>query len=118
MTLDQYFEGNELSRRLFESLREMVETIGSAEIRVTKSQVAFYRRKAFAWVWIPGKYLRRKAAPLVLTLGFDHKDRSSRWKEIVGPAPGQFTHHLELYSTADIDNQVRGWLHEAWKEAE
>lgn len=35
---------------------------------MTKSQVAFYRRKAFAWAWMPGKYLRGRGAPLVLTL--------------------------------------------------
>lgn len=117
MTLDEYFKGYPESRWLFESLREMIESIGPVEIRVTKSQVAFYRRKAFAWAWIPGKYLRQRSASLVLTLGFNHKDRSSRWKQIVEPTPGRFTHHLELYSPADIDDEVDGWLHEAWEKA-
>ena len=110
MTLDEYFEGNDRSRQLFEALRGVIESIGAAEIRVTKSQVAFRRRKAFAWAWIPGKYLRGRGAPLVLTLSFRHKDSSPRWKEIVEPAPGRFTHHLELYSAGDIDDEVRGWL--------
>lgn len=33
------------------------------------------------------------------------------------PTPGRFTHHLELYSTADIDDEVRGWLQDAWTAA-
>jgi hypothetical protein len=117
MTLDEYFAGHAASRKLFEGLRAMIESIGAADIRVTKSQVAFYRSKPFAWAWIPGKYLRGQAAPLVLTLSFDRQDVSPRWKEIVAPAPGRFTHHLEVYSSADIDDEVRGWLQEAWTRA-
>jgi hypothetical protein len=40
---------------------------------------------------------------------------SPRWKEIVEPAPGRFTHHLELHSTADVDDEVQSWLQEAWE---
>jgi hypothetical protein len=29
----------------------------------------------------------------------------------------QFTHHLELRSTADIDDDLRFWLQEAWAAA-
>jgi len=102
MTLDEYFEGKDESRQLFEAIHSAIKMIGTAEIRVTKSQVAFRRRKTFAWVWMPGKYLRGKHAPLVLTLSLHNRDTSPRWKQIVEPAPGRFTHHLELYSTSDM----------------
>jgi hypothetical protein len=117
MTLDEYFEGYEESKRLFEAIFSVIQSIGPSGLRVTKSQVALCRTKAFAWAWIPEKYLHRNSAPLVLTLGFRHKDPSPRWKEIVEPKPGRFTHHLEIYSTDDIDEQVRGWLQEAWIDA-
>ena len=117
MTLDEFFAGYEASRPLFEALRETIEEFGPAEIRVTKSQVAFYRKKAFAWAWIPDRHLHGKHAPLVLTLSFRYRDASPRWKEIVEPYPGRFTHHLELYSTADIDDEVCSWLHTAWDPA-
>jgi hypothetical protein len=117
MTLDEFFEERVESRQLFEALRCMVNAIGSTEIGVTKSQIAFRRRKAFAWVWTPGKYLRGKTAPLVLTLSLRSRDASPRWKEIVEPSPGRFTHHLELYSINDIDDQVRDWLRAAWMAA-
>ncbi len=117
MELEDFFHGQPASRELFEAVREAVEAIGPAEMRVTKSQVAFWRRRPFAMVWMPEQYLRRKAAPLVLTLSFRRRDPSPRWKSIVEPAPGRFTHHLELYSTGDIDEEVRGWLKEAWGEA-
>jgi hypothetical protein len=117
MTLDEYFEGQEGARRLFDALCSSVDAIGVAELRVTKSQIAFRRRRAFAWAWIPGKYLRGETAPLVLTLGFRHRDLSLRWKQIVEASPGRFTHHLELWSVDDLDDQVREWLREAWLAA-
>jgi hypothetical protein len=117
MTLDEYFKGYEESRKIFNALQKAVNDMGEAELRVTKSQVAFHRKKAFARVWIPEKYLRGRSTPLILTLGFRQRDDSPRWKEIVEPAPGRFTHHLELYSTKDIDGEVRKWLRAAWMDS-
>jgi hypothetical protein len=117
MTLDEFFGGQEKSRQIFEAVRHTIEAIGPAELRISKSQVSFRRRRAFAWLWMPGQYLSGAVAPLVLTLSFRSRDGSPRWKAIVEPAPGRFTHHLELYSTSDIDDQVRGWLQDAWLAA-
>jgi hypothetical protein len=117
MTLDEFFSGHDESRRLFEAIRRAVDSAGPAEIRITRSQVAFRRRKAFAWVWRPGQYLRGSTAPLVLTLPFGRRDESPRWKQVVEPVRGRFTHHLELFASSDIDDQVRSWLQEAWQAA-
>jgi hypothetical protein len=117
MTLDEYFADQDPSRQLFELLRGAIESLGAVELRVTKSQVAFHRHKAFAWAWIPGKYLHGRGAPLVLSLSFRQRDPSPRWKEIVEPAPGRFTHHLELWSANDLDDEVRAWLQAAWDQA-
>jgi len=117
MTIDEFFAGWDDSRTLFEALRVAVEAPGPVKARVGKSQVAFSRRVAFAWAWIPGRYLRGTHAPLVLTLSLRRRDTSPRWKEIVEPAPGRFTHHLELHAHGDIDGEVRGWLREAWNAA-
>lgn len=116
-TLDELFAGQDASREIFEAVRRAVEASGPVELRVGKSQVSFRRRKAFAWAWMPGQYLRGKTAPLVLTLSFPGRNVSPRWKEIVEPTPGRFTHHLELYSVADVDDEVRAWLQEAWTAA-
>ena len=57
-----------------------------------------------------GPVSERQDAPLVLTISFMKRDPSPRWKEIVEPTPGRFMHHLEVYSTEDLDQQVREWL--------
>ena len=118
MTLDEFFAGHADSWQLFEVLRSAIEDLGPVEMRITKSEVAFCRKKAFAWAWTPGRYLHGKHALLVLTLGFRQRDASPRWKEIVEPKPGRFTHHLELHSTTDIDDEVRTWLQAAWAAAD
>ena len=117
MTLDEFFSGYEASRPIFEALRAAVDALGPVEVGVTKSQVAFRRRKAFAWAWVPDRYLRGGHAPLVLTLSSARRHSSPRWKQIVEAAPGHFTHHLELYAEGEIDGEVRSWLQEAWETA-
>ena len=117
MTLDEYFGANKESRHLFDCLREMVESLGPVEILVQQSQVAFRRNKAFAFAWMPGKYLRGRGAPLVLTLSFRQRNFSPRWKSVVEPVPGRFTQHLELFSKSDLDQEVCNWLQDAWMQA-
>jgi hypothetical protein len=117
MTLDEYFDGNEESRRLFDCLRERIESLGPVEMLIQQSQIAFRRNKSFAFAWMPGKYLKGRGAPLVLTLGLRRRDLSPRWKTIVEPAPGRFTHHMEIHSPNDMDDEVYVWLQEAWIQA-
>jgi hypothetical protein len=118
MTLDEFFLDHQLSKVIFKALCSMMDRIGPTEIRVSKSQVAFWRRMAVARAWIPARYLKGDIAPLVLTLGFDQRHESPRWKEIVEPAPRHYTHHLELWSAVEVDEQVQNWLQEAWQNAE
>ncbi len=120
VSLDEYFAGRDPhSRELFDAVQTAVESIGPVEVRATKSQIAFRRRLGLAWTWIPGQYLNghKDLAPLVLTVNLHRHDDSPRWKSVVEPKPGRFTHHLELRSADEIDDQVLGWLREAWENA-
>jgi Domain of unknown function (DUF5655) len=117
MTLEEFFTGHPESSRIFDVLRDAVATIGPADTRVTKSQVGFRRRTGFAFVWMPEMYLGDRGVPLVLTIGLRRRDDSPRWKQVVEPTSGRFTHHLELRSPDDVDDEVRSWLREAWEAA-
>ncbi len=117
MGIDGFFTVYEDSRQLFDDLRRGIDAIGPAQLRVTTSQIAFCRRRTFAWVWIPARYLRGRVVPLVLTLTLRHRDPSARWKEIIETRPGHFTNHLELFSAADIDDEAFDWLESAWASA-
>lgn len=117
MPLEEFFADHPKSKQLFEALHALIAKLGPVQLQVMKSQIKFRRRKAFAWVWRPGQYLRGQHAPLVLTLVFRQRIASPRWKEIVEPRPGYFTHHLELYAVHEIDAEVRSWLQAAWEAA-
>ena len=117
MTLDEFFTGRDLSRRIFDALCVAIGNIGASELRVTKSQIAFRRRRAFAWARIAGKYLRDDRVPLVLTVALNREDTSKRWKQVVIPPNGRYTHHLELRGPEEIDPEVCMWLLEAWSQA-
>jgi hypothetical protein len=118
MTPEDFFFGKPVALSLFGSIRRVLDAIGPSSIHITKSQIAFRRRRAFAWVWCPGQYLRRRTAPLVLSVSLHWRDGSPRWKEVVEPAPGRFMHHLELFDPAEINDEVSIWLRHAWEAAE
>jgi hypothetical protein len=118
MTAEEFFAGRPLAQQLFELVLRAQEAIGPASVRVTKSQIAFRRRRGFAWAWTPGRHLRGRVAPLVLSVALPARDGSPRWKEIVEPAPGRFMHHLELHDPAEVDAEVSAWLRRAWDAAE
>lgn len=81
--------------------------------RTTRSQVAFRRRRGFAYLWRPGQYLRHPAADVVLSLAFPEEVPSERFKEVVHPAATTWMHHLEVHTVADLDDEVAGWLRRA-----
>jgi hypothetical protein len=62
-------------------------------------------------------YRRKGGLPLTLTIGLRRRDESPRWSEVVESSPQHFDHDLDLYAEADIDDEVRAWLREAWEQA-
>jgi hypothetical protein len=116
-TPEEFFKGHPDSEAVFRAVEAALASAGTFEVRVTKSQIAFRRKTGFAWVWMPGTYLRGERPPLVLTIALRRRDTSGRWKEVVEPARGRFTHHMELNSVEQVDHEVQVWLREAWESA-
>lgn len=94
----------------------VLQGLGGCSIRVTRSQAAFRRRRGFAYLWLPGRYLRRPSAEVVLSVALRRRDPSPRWKEVAHPARAHWMHHL-VHDPADIDSEVAGWLREAAERA-
>jgi hypothetical protein len=102
---------------VLDRVREILGADGPVTIRTTKSQVAFRRRRGFAWVWRPGQYLHGPTAPVVLSIALGRHDPSRRFKEVAHPTPRHWIHHLEVHDAAEIDAEVAGWLREACERA-
>jgi len=115
-TPEDYFPAGSVGLETFRRVHAAVmETHPDATVRVSKSQVAFRRRRGFAYLWTPGQYLRRPAAPVVLSIATDKRLESTRFKEVVHPGP--WMHHLEVHDANDVDEEVMEWLHSAAKDA-
>ncbi len=116
-SVDGFFAGFPDSFNIFNRLSPKIESLDGVTRAAQKSQISFRRKKLFAAVWVPEKELGQKMAPLVLSLFTRSRLRSERFKQVVEPAPGRFTHHVELWSVQDVDDDVQSLLRSAWEDA-
>lgn len=114
--VEAFFEGSSAGLQLYRAVESLVARIGEADVRVTKSQVAFRRRKGFAYVWRPGQYVTSDV-PAVLSFALPQAVISDRIKSTAHPAKGVWMHHVELWDRSQLDDEVRGWLEEAYEHA-
>ena len=117
MEIAEFFADSPEALAIHSALVACVSNIGEAEFRISKSQIGLFRKHVFAAIWKPKQYLKGKRPPLVLSIYLKRRDDSCRWKEIVEPAKGRFTHHVELASSEDVDDFIAARLREAWLSA-
>lgn len=85
-------------------------------VKVRKSQISHYNRHLFACV----SFLKvRKKAELpdsyfVLTLGLPAPLESGRVAAKTGPYPGRWTTHLVISDPSDLDEELLGWVAQAY----
>lgn len=113
---ERFFEDRPIGLATFRAVLAVLTALGPVMIRTSRSQVAFVRRRGFAWLWLPGKWLRHPVAEVVLSISLGREDPSPRWKQVVHPTPRAWLHHLEVGDPAAIDDEVRAWLREAYEE--
>jgi hypothetical protein len=114
---EAFFADSALGLETYRRVQALLDDLGPCDLRVARTQVGWARRRGFVFLWMPGRWLRRPAAEIVLTISTDHVLDSPRWKEVVEVRPGLFTHHLELHTAADVDDEVGSWLAEAYRAA-
>ena len=97
-------------------MQRVVHGLGEVSEVTTKSQVAFRRRRGFAYLWRPRQYVASDV-PLVVSVALPREVRSDRIKQVAHPSRDVWMHHVELRYAAEVDDQVRGWLAEAYAAA-
>lgn len=113
---EDLFDGYPSGLAICHEVERTVRRLGDATVTVSRSRVAFRRSRGFAYVWRPGQYVASDV-PAVLSLALPHEVVSDRLEEVVHPSRGVWMHHLELHDTAEVDEQVRAWLAEAYESA-
>lgn len=112
-----FFTGHPEAWKIYLAVRSMVQSVGPSLVRVSTSQVAFRRRRGFAYVWMPGRWLRHPASEVVLSVALGRPDPSPRFKQVAHPAKGIWIHHLEVRHVAALDDEVERWIREAYETA-
>ncbi len=117
-TVDQLFAGKPIQFRLYRHIGSFVEALGPVAIRVTKTQVSFASGRQFAWVWLPIEWAKhRPPNSLVLSFALGKQLTHPQIVQAVEPYPGRWMHHIILQEESDLNEDVRGWLAEAFSFA-
>jgi len=113
MEPQDFFDGHPRAWPVFERVRDVLAEMDVTEVRTSRSQVAFRRRRGVAYLWMPGRWLTHPTSEVVLSIGLGREIESPRFKEVAHPTEGEWMHHLEIHDADEVDAEVVGWLREA-----
>lgn len=115
-----FFDGKPVELGLYETLFERLgAAFPEASVKVQKSQISFYNKHLFAAVSLPTR--RKKDWPktcIVVTIGLSHRMDSPRVAVAVESYPNRWTHHVLVSQPDQIDEELMGWLREAYDFAQ
>lgn len=106
-----FFSGARDCLPLYDALRRRILTIcPGTQVIVSKTQIAFTVKHRFAFASLRGKRL-------IVTFGLPERVDSPRIWQAVEPYPGRWTHHVRVNGPEEIDEELIGWIEEAWSFA-
>lgn len=102
---------------LYEAVKKrLLAEIRDAKVKVQKSQIAFYGKRNFAFVWLPVHRMKgRPDVYIILTFGLGRRVEHPRIVQAVEPYPNRWTHHVIIQSPEEIDAQLIEWVKEAYR---
>ncbi|WP_434992880.1 DUF5655 domain-containing protein [Arthrobacter sp. Ld5] len=115
-TPEDLFAGFPDGLAICRTVQDAVSRLGGTSMTTTKSQIAFGRRRGFAYVWRPGQYVASDV-PAVLSIALPRRVDSARFKEVAHPSATVWMHHLEIHAPDELDAEVLGWLADAYANA-
>lgn len=116
-TLEQLFASRPAALSLFHAIHRYFGSLGPVTMEVMKTQVSFGAKTKFAWVWLPQIWIKKQPEDsIVLAFALRRRIADVRVKQVAEPRPGRFMHHVVIRREADLDDEVRGWLREAYDE--
>lgn len=93
---------------MYEALEEAVlAACPAAQVLVQKSQIAFACPRRFAFVSLRGR-------KFIVTFGLGERVDDSRIMQAVEPYPGRWTHHVQVTSPRQVDDQLLAWICQAY----
>lgn len=106
---------------LYESLESAItESYPSVNIKVQKTQITFSNRRVFACISFmrPLKKSELPSSYFVITLGLPYPLDSGRAAVKTEPYPGRWTIHIIISSQEELNDELYGWVRQAYEFAE
>lgn len=108
------FDGHPEELALYEAIEAAIlDRFAGVRIKVAKTQISFKTNAGFAYVSLP-RMKERPAHSVILTLALEHEIKSPRILMAVEPYPRRWTHHLIIESPNQLDEELMGWLADAY----
>ena len=120
MTADEFLFFNIMPNALplYEILRSKLLTeCPNTSLKVQKSQITFKAKYGYAFVSL--KWM--KGCPevfIIVSFGLSHRLNSPRIAIAVEPYPNRWTHHMIVFEAEQLDDELIGWLREAYDFAQ
>lgn len=113
----QFFNAMPQMLPLYAVLREKLEErYPELGIKVTKTQISLRNRHVFAMASLPQRKLKGWPREyLLVSFGLSFQKQSPRIAQSVEPYPGRWTHHVPVTQAEDIDDELLGWIDEAYQ---
>ncbi len=121
MTTDelQFFDKFPDMLPVYETLKEkLVRSYPDLAVKVSKTQISFRNRYLFAFASLPWR--RIKGWPeqyLMVSFGLSYHKESPRIVQATEPYPHRWTHHVIARTAEEIDEELMGWIDEAYRFA-
>lgn len=107
-----FFDGRPEELALYQALFQMMDNaFPGALVKVQKTQISFYGKGLFSMVSLPR---RKKDAGIVVSFGLGRRELSPRVRAAAEPYPNRWTHHVSVTEAGELDEELLGWLQEAW----
>ncbi len=108
-----FFATRQKAKDVYLSLQEKLLEKTGVTLTVHKTQISFYSRRVFACVWHP-PVKRLGEASIMVTFYLPWALESSRLFGRAETMPGRFTCHVVLSEPGQLDEELSGWLEEAY----
>ena len=111
-----FFDGKPEELALYEALLAALRPLGEFAPTVHKTQISLKNKRVFACVSMM-RPLRKALLPphyVVRTLGLPYRLSSPRIAAVTEAQPRRFTHHIVVASPSELDEELMGWVREAW----
>ena len=101
---------------VYAQLRERIlAACPGTQVRVSKTQISFRGRYLFAMVSLPRRRMKTpQEEHIIVSFGLGYEVQSERIFATAQPAPRRRTHHVAVHNAADADDELMGWIVEAY----